>query len=75
MIWKELLCVQSSGQFYIVSYYIKWVTASWTHSTVLSEGSKVHTVRSNLTDLRLGGSTERAGRGWDTPTMPIRCST
>ena len=24
----------SSDQFYIINYYIKWVTTSWTHSTV-----------------------------------------
>ena len=24
---------RSSDPFYIVSYYIKWVTTSWTHST------------------------------------------
>ena len=26
----------SSDPFYIVSYYIKWVTTSWTHSTSAS---------------------------------------
>ena len=26
------LCPRSSDPFYIVSYYIKWVTTSWTHS-------------------------------------------
>ena len=25
---------KSSDPFYIVSYYIKWVTTSWTHSTL-----------------------------------------
>ena len=26
------ICPASSDPFYIVSYYIKWVTTSWTHS-------------------------------------------
>ena len=26
------VCPRSSDPFYIVSYYIKWVTTSWTHS-------------------------------------------
>ena len=26
------MCPRSSDQFYIVSYYIKWATTSWTHS-------------------------------------------
>ena len=25
---------RSGDPFYIVSYYIKWVTTSWTHSTI-----------------------------------------
>ena len=28
------ICQGSSDPFYIVSYYIKWVTTSWTHSTL-----------------------------------------
>ena len=28
------LCTGSRDPFYIVSYYINWVTTSWTHSTV-----------------------------------------
>ena len=27
------VCPRSSDTFYIVSYYIKWVTTSWTHSS------------------------------------------
>ena len=27
------ICPESSDPFYTVSYYIKWVTTSWTHST------------------------------------------
>ena len=27
------VCPRSSDPFYIVSYYINWVTTSWTHST------------------------------------------
>ena len=28
------VCAGSSDPFYIVSYYIKWVTTSWTHSSI-----------------------------------------
>jgi len=28
------MCPRSSDPFYILSYYIKWVTTSWTHSTL-----------------------------------------
>ena len=28
------ICPRSSDLFYIVSYYIKWVTTSWTHSLI-----------------------------------------
>ena len=27
------ICQRSSDPFYLVSYYIKWVTTSWTHSS------------------------------------------
>ena len=30
------VCPGSSGPFYIVTYYIKWVTTSWTHSSSTS---------------------------------------
>ena len=29
---KDTVCSGSSDQFYIVTYYIKWVTTSWTYS-------------------------------------------
>ena len=29
-------CPRNSDQFYIVTYYIKWVTTSWTDSTRLA---------------------------------------
>ena len=29
---SRTLCPGSSDPFYIVTYYIKWVTISWTHS-------------------------------------------
>ena len=29
------VCPGGSNPFYIVPYYIKWVTTSWTHSTLL----------------------------------------
>ena len=28
------ICPKSSDPFYIVTYYIKWVTTSWTHSKI-----------------------------------------
>ena len=28
------VCPRSSDQFYVVTYYIKWVTTSWTHSII-----------------------------------------
>ena len=28
------ICPRSSDLFYIVSYYTKWVTTSWTHSNI-----------------------------------------
>ena len=28
------MCLGSSDPFYVVSYYINWVTTSWTYSTV-----------------------------------------
>ena len=31
--WLYTICPGSSYPFYIVSYYIKWVTPSWTHSS------------------------------------------
>ena len=34
------VCPRSSGPFYVVTYYIKWVTTSWTHSTLLYYNSK-----------------------------------
>ena len=30
---QSTVCPGSSDLFYIVSYYIKWITTSWTHST------------------------------------------
>ena len=30
---SHTLCPRSSDPFYIVTYHIKWVTTSWTHST------------------------------------------
>ena len=33
IVWKmHTLCPRSSNPFYIATYYIKWVTTSWTHS-------------------------------------------
>ena len=29
----DTVCPRSSDPFYIVGYYIKWVTTSWTYST------------------------------------------
>ena len=34
----DILYVRSSDPFYIVSYYKKWVTTSWTYSSITKEG-------------------------------------
>ena len=34
------MCPGSSEPFYIVSYYIKWVTTFWTHSNIINLGYK-----------------------------------
>ena len=34
---KSTLCPRSCDPFYIVSYYIKWVTTSWAYSIILSK--------------------------------------
>ena len=34
-ILKSTICPRSRDPFYIVTYYIKWVTTSWTISTIL----------------------------------------
>ena len=32
-VWKKYtVCSKSSDPFYVVTYYIKWVTTSWTYS-------------------------------------------
>ena len=35
MLVKNAVCPRSSDPYYIVTYYIKWVTTSWTHSTYI----------------------------------------
>ena len=32
MYFKKNICPRSSDPFYIVTYYMNWVTTSWTHS-------------------------------------------
>ena len=32
-LFADNICLRSSDLFYVVTYYIKWVTTSWTHST------------------------------------------
>ena len=43
------VCPGSSDPFYIVTYYIKWVTTSWTH-IITSQGQffKYHDIGKNL---------------------------
>ena len=31
---NDTVCPRSSDPFYVVTYYIKWVTTSWTHSII-----------------------------------------
>ena len=33
LILDGTICPRSSDPFYIVNYYINWVTTSWTHSS------------------------------------------
>ena len=35
--YKILLCPRSSGPFYILTYYMKWVTTSWTDGIRISK--------------------------------------
>ena len=35
------VCPGSSDPFYIVTYYIKWVTTSWPHSTLGDTKAKI----------------------------------
>ena len=35
LILRDTVCPGSSDPFYIVSCYIKWVTTSWTHSSLV----------------------------------------
>ena len=50
------VCPGSSGPFYLVSYYIKWVTTSWTYCSYLFNWSRLieQTVASYMTNLRNG---------------------
>ena len=51
----DTVCPRSSDPFQIVTYYIKWVTTSWTDSilTVL-QGQNVYKKRSNsINDRRI----------------------
>ena len=34
---QNTVCPRSSDPFYLVTYFIKWVTTSWTNSIMLSE--------------------------------------
>ena len=34
------ICLGSSDPFYIVTYYIKWVTTSWTYSRMVYNNNK-----------------------------------
>ena len=45
-LFKHTMCPRSSGPFYVVTYYIKWYTTSWTYSmsnmnfTIKSKGNR-----------------------------------
>ena len=34
MQWHSTVCPRSGDPFYVVTYYIKWVTTSWTDGTI-----------------------------------------
>ena len=46
------MCPGSGDPFYIVSYHIKWVTTSWTHSIYIQSGYQDH--RADPTNLGAG---------------------
>ena len=31
---NDTICPRNSDQFYVVTYYLKWVTTSWTYSMI-----------------------------------------
>ena len=43
------VCPRSSDQFYVVTYYIKWVTTSWTHSITCPPDDATTARRENMT--------------------------
>ena len=43
------VCPRSSDPFYIVGYYIKWVTTSWTYSTACP----LHCVKFSYTHVKI----------------------
>ena len=44
------VCQRSSDPFYLVTYYIKWVTTSWTHSIIYNMDirNQKHSLRDGL---------------------------
>ena len=56
----DTVCPGGSDPFYIVSYYIKWVTTSWTHGTI-RPGSQIfiYSLVTTYKWARLLGPTER----------------
>ena len=58
----------SSGPFYVVTYYIKWVTTPWTHSTVTRNGiaqGLTTTMEQDPTGQKYGRMDEEGGLGAD----------
>ena len=48
---NHTVCPRSSDRFYMVTYYIKWVTTSWTHNISLVEPVLCIKVSSDLFPL------------------------
>ena len=48
----DTVCPRSSDQFYIVTYYMKWVTTSWTDGICHETHHKHKPVKSDL-DLKI----------------------
>ena len=45
------VCPESSDPFYMVSYYIRWVTTSWTYSTNSEINGRTENLLKNLIEL------------------------
>ena len=54
LVYKPLdtVCPRSGNPFYIATYYMKWVTTSWTYSTVCPESLAYFHIESSFVVLK-----------------------